>query len=234
MQEDIYLRAWEKDYKRRGCLWGSATKDLPELAPGSRVLEMGCGDGKTLSAMPNDWRVTAFDISPEALRLCRFSPGSQIAFLLADARRLPFRSESFDAVFAFHVTGHLLLSGREALAKEAARVLDRSGRLFFREFGADDLRAGKGAKVEPRTFRRGGGTLTHYFTESEVAGLFCMLEVRTAGTHRWRMRVRGRDLVRSLVEAVLVKSGGPGTGRRPAGSSKPPPHIGPARRGSIR
>jgi len=205
MQKNIHLTAWENDYKSRGRLWGSATKDLPELPPGSRVLELGCGDGKTLSAMPTDWRVAALDISPAALRLCHPSLDSRIAFLLADARSLPFRSESFDAVFAFHMTGHLPFSGREALATEAARVLRRGGRLFFREFGSDDMRAGKGEEVESRTFRRGGGILTHYFTESEVADLFCELEVCSVRTHCWKMRVEGKGLMRSLVEAVLVK-----------------------------
>lgn len=205
MQEDIYLKAWEKDYKSRGPLWGSATKDRPELALGSRVLELGCGNGKTLSSMPEDWRVTALDVSPAALRLFRPALGSIVTFLLADARRLPFRCESFDAIFAFHITGHLPFSGRKALAKEAARVLRPGGRLFFREFGADDMRSGKGEEVEQRTFRRGGGILTHYFTESEVAGLFCEFKVCSVRTHRWKMRVKGRDLMRSLVQAILVK-----------------------------
>jgi len=205
MQEDIHIKAWENDYKGRGRLWGSATKDLPELPAGSRILELGCGDGKTLAAMPKDWRMIALDVSPAALNLCRPALGSDIAFLLADACSLPFRSESFDAVFAFHVTGHLLLSGRKMLAREAARVLRGGGRLFFREFGSDDMRAGKGEEMEPRTFRRSGGILTHYFTKSEVTDLFCELATCTARTHRWMMRVKGRDLVRSQMEAVLVK-----------------------------
>jgi SAM-dependent methyltransferase len=102
------------------------------------------------------------------------------------------------------VTGHLLLQGRRALASEAERVLRPGGRLFFREFGCDDMRAGLGEEVEPFTFRR-GGIITHYFTESEVADLFCGLEVGSVDTHRWKMRVKGRDLVRSQVEVVLVK-----------------------------
>ncbi len=210
-------KAWNDDYRSRGRLWGSATKDLPELPAGARVLELGCGDGKTLSAMPKDWEVTALDVSPAALCLCRAALGPRIAtcsnttlvpnptLLLADACSLPFRSESFDAVFAFHVTGHLPLSGRQALAREAARVLRRGGRLFFRDFGAEDLRAGKGEEVEPRTFQRGGGIITHYFIESEVADLFCGLDISSFRMHHWRMRVKGQDLVRSMVEAILIK-----------------------------
>ncbi len=167
---------------------------------------MGCGNGKTLAALAGrTQRVIALDISPEALRLCRLS-GSKVDLILGDVRRLPFKKESFDALFAFHVTGHLLLEGRKAAAGEAARVLKSEGRLFFREFGAEDIRAGKGAEVERGTFRRGQGIITHYFTEPEVEVLFSDLERIFMRTRRWKLRVKGCDLMRSEVEAVFLKT----------------------------
>ncbi len=200
---DSHLSAWERDYRSRGRLWGGGIKDLPALPEGSRVLELGCGDGKTLAAMPGDWRITALDISSGALRLSR---RGDAALILADACRLPLQEESFDAVFAFHVTGHLLRPGREALAREAARVLRSGGSLFLREFGAEDMRAGQGDEVEQGTFRRGPGILTHYFTEREVEQLFSGLKPVVVGTHRWNLRIRGRDLLRSEIQAVFIKS----------------------------
>jgi ubiquinone/menaquinone biosynthesis C-methylase UbiE len=200
-----HLKAWDKDYASRGRLWGGAVIDLPLLAEGSSVLELGCGDGKTLSGMPGDWKIVALDISQKALQFSRrLLP--DVELVLADACRLPLQSASFDAVFAFHVTGHLLAEGRRALAREAARVLVRGGRLFFREFGTDDMRAGLGEEVESGTFRRGAGILTHYFTESEVEGIFCELELVSIDTHRWKLRIKGQDLQRSEVEAVFIKS----------------------------
>jgi ubiquinone/menaquinone biosynthesis C-methylase UbiE len=202
-----HLDAWDRDYRSRGRLWGGGAKNLPELPEGSRVLELGCGDGKTLAAMQGRfWDVTAIDISPEALRLSRSAIGAEVNLLLADARRLPFKGESFDAVFAFHVTGHVLQAGREQIAREVGRVLRHGGRHFFREFGAKDMRAGRGEEVEPGTFRRGGGVITHYFTEEEVANLFRDLEVQSLQTIRWKMRIKGEDFWRSEVEAVFLKS----------------------------
>lgn len=199
-----HLKAWDKDYASRGRLWGGAVMDLPYLPEGSAVLELGCGDGKTLSGMPGGWKITALDISRRALQFSRkLLP--DVELVLADASRLPLQSASFDAVFAFHVAGHLLAEERRALAREAARVLVCGGRLFFREFGTDDMRAGQGEEVEPGTFRRGPGILTHYFTESEVVGIFCELEPASIGTHRWKLRIKGRDLQRSEVEAIFVK-----------------------------
>ncbi|MGB5101175.1 MAG: class I SAM-dependent methyltransferase [Methanothrix sp.] len=202
---DSHLKAWDKDYASRGRLWGGGVKNLPVLPEGSSVLELGCGDGKTLSALPVDWKIVALDISQEALLLAR-RLRDDVNLVLADAGRLPLREKSFDAIFAFHVTGHLLATDRSALAREAARVLVPGGRLFFRDFCELDMRSGQGEEVEPGTFRRGSGILTHYFSESEVKELFCDLPITSIGTHCWNMRVKGEDLVRAEVEAVFIKS----------------------------
>jgi ubiquinone/menaquinone biosynthesis C-methylase UbiE len=200
-----HLKAWDKDYVRRGRLWGGAVIDLPALPAGSSVLELGCGDGKTLCALPGGWKIVALDVSPQALRLAR-RVRADAGLVLADASRLPLQENSFDVIFAFHVTGHLLDKGRRALACEAARALTPGGQLFFRDFCVQDMRAGQGEEVEPGTFRRGSGTLTHYFTEKEVEELFCGLRPVSIETHRWKLRVKGEDHLRAEVEAVFLKS----------------------------
>lgn len=179
-------------------------RGLPVLPAPSAVLELGCGNGKTLGCMPEIWQITALDMSPEALRLCRRN-GPKAELILADARALPFQDESFDAVFAFHVTGHLPGPGRRALAREAARVLVSGGRLLFREFGLGDMRAGQGEEVEPCTFRRGSGIITHYFAKAEVEELFLGMKLVSIGTHRWKLRIKGDDLMRCEVDAVFLK-----------------------------
>jgi ubiquinone/menaquinone biosynthesis C-methylase UbiE len=177
---------------------------VPHLPEGASILELGCGDGKTLAGMPGSWKIAALDISPQALQLTRkVLPDAKL--ILADARLLPFREESLDAVFAFHVTGHLCLQGRRALAREVARVLRAGGKLFFREFGTEDMRMGQGEKVEAGTFQRGEGIITHYFTEREAEELFCCLKAISVSTHRWNLRVKGVGLARAEVETVFLK-----------------------------
>lgn len=202
---NTHLKAWDKDYASRGRLWGGGVKNLPVLPEGSSVLELGCGDGKTLSALPGGGKIVALDVSLQALHLARRAR-ADAHLILADASRLPLQRESFESVFAFHVTGHLRAADRRALAREAARVLVPGGRLFFRDFAAEDMRAGQGEEVETGTFRRGSGILTHYFSESEVGKLFCGLRPVSIGTHCWKMRVKGEDLMRAEVEAVFLKS----------------------------
>jgi len=202
---DSHSKAWDRDYCSRGRLWGGGVRNVPHLPEGTAVLELGCGDGKTLSGMPGGWKIAALDISSQALQLTRRAlPDARL--ILADARLLPIQEESFDAVFAFHVTGHQLLQEREALAREVARVLVPGGKLFFREFGREDMRLGQGEEVEAGTFRRGEGIITHYFTEREVVELFSDLRAISVATHRWTLCVGGTDLARADGEAVFRKS----------------------------
>ncbi len=208
--------AWDSDYRRRGDLWGGAPPPLPDLPAGSTVLELGCGNGKTLAALVRQpWSVTAVDVSPHAIDRARARPGSAVArFVVADAAHLPFCGEVFDAVFLIHVVGHLLETGRRAVASGVLRVLRPGGMVFFRAFSVEDMRAGKGVEVEPQTFRRGSGIITHYFTEAEGMELFAPLEAVSAGTCRREMRVRGRDLPRAEIEAVFRRA----ASSNPAGS----------------
>ena len=203
---DPYQKAWEKDYRTRGRLWGGGLPFLPDLPLDSRVLELGCGNGKTLSAaLRYPWSIAALDISEEAVRLGRIAAQEKADLLVADACLLPFRDLAFDAVFAFHVVGHVLHADREKMAAEATRVLKHGGKFFFRDFGVEDMRAGMGEEVEPGTFRRGQGVTTHYFTEYEAEDLFSQMKAVNLFTHKWKVRVRGKDLLRAEVEAVFQK-----------------------------
>jgi SAM-dependent methyltransferase len=199
-----HLKAWERDYRARGRLWGGMAR-LPELAAGSRVLELGCGNGKTLSAVCGlGLEVVGADVSPNALLLCRLQ-APQAGLLLADACHLPFREGSFQAVLAFHVAGHLLQEERRLLARETERALSRGGRLILREFEAGDMRAGRRKAVEPGTFQRGQGTVTHYFSKEEIEDLFSGLEPSSIEINQWTMRVRGQVMLRRQLEAVFLK-----------------------------
>jgi len=54
--------AWDLGYRRGGRKYGGAPRDLPSLFEGTRVLEVGCGDGKSLLAMAGrGWDIVATD-----------------------------------------------------------------------------------------------------------------------------------------------------------------------------
>jgi len=195
--------AWENEYRRRGRLWGGAPQ-VPALPPDARILELGCGDGRTAALLARAGHaVTAIDFSSDAARLCRnrCKSSGRAEVLAADCRLLPFRDRSFDAIIAFHVTGHLPEDGRRLLAGGIARLLAPGGTLYFREFSRGDFRYGRGTQAERGTFVRNNGIATHYFDAGEVRDLFSCLLLRSLDEHRREMRIRGENYPRAEIVA---------------------------------
>jgi SAM-dependent methyltransferase len=125
---------------------------------------------------------------------------------MADGCSLPFRTAVFDAVFALHVLGHAEGPGRQRMASEIFRVLRNGGELFFRGFAVGDMRYGKGEEIEPGTFRRGNGIITHYFTEQETKELFSRFTPGPVGTGHWKMWIRGKELPRAEIAGRFRKN----------------------------
>jgi len=199
---------WEKEYSRKGRVWGGAVHFLPPLGTGLQVLELGCGSGKTYAALLGTGaEITGVDFSVSAVRLSRnltakFPKGEVI---VADARHLPFADVSFDVVIAFHIVGHLPAEGRLCCARDAVRVLRPGGTLYFSGFSTEDFRSGTGCETEPGTFRKKNGISTHYFTENEVVGLFGDLFCCSCDTRRWPLTVRGQQYPRAEIAAIFKK-----------------------------
>lgn len=199
---------WEEEYLSKGAVWGGAVHHLPLLPPASRVLELGCGNGKSLSAMiQRGWYVTAIDFSASAVTLSRMNTGrlQNGDLCVADARSLPFASGRFDAVFAIHILSHLKKNDRASAAAEAVRVLKTGGILYFSGFSVEDFRSGKGSAVEDGTVIRGSGICTHYFTEPETQLLFRNLKSEAIRTEHWSLRVRGQEHPRAEIQATFIR-----------------------------
>jgi SAM-dependent methyltransferase len=199
---------WNDDYERRGRLWGGSAGIFPGLLPSSRILELGCGDGKTAAALVQaGCSVTAMDFSSFATKLCRknCADPDRVRIVIADSRRTPFHDGSFDVIIASHITGHLSRSGRQCLASEVIRLLNSGGSFFFRDFSLQDFRYGHGEEIETGTFARKNGIATHYFTGDEVLTLFSGLAVQSIIEPYWEMRVRGRVLPRAEIVAEFRK-----------------------------
>ncbi len=78
--------------------------------PGKRLLDVGCGTGKSFMPMlPRGWEVTACDISPAMLKLAREKAGETVRLEVADMLDLPHFGE-FDLVWALDDAINYLLS----------------------------------------------------------------------------------------------------------------------------
>jgi ubiquinone/menaquinone biosynthesis C-methylase UbiE len=118
--------------------------DQLQLAPDSRVLELGCGPGSlwrpNLVRIPAGWQITLTDFSPGMLAEARANLASArpFAFEQADAQAIPFADRSFDAVIANHMLYHV--PDRAKAFAEIRRVLRPGGRFYAATNGENHLR----------------------------------------------------------------------------------------------
>jgi len=173
---------WQTDYQTRGPRWGGSSYLLPEIPEHALILETGCGNGKTLRSLGQN--AVGIDISPAAVQLA--GPSA----LVGDVRHLPFKDSVFDIIFCWHVLGHLFFKERKIAADEMLRVLKPEGVLYFKDFSRNDFRYGKGTEVEPSSFLRGDGIVTHYFEQKELVSLFGPSDISTVS---WDLRIKGVD-----------------------------------------
>lgn len=105
--------------------------DRAAVAPGHRVLEIGCGTGNLLVALEKrEPRVDAIGIDPDpaALRRARRKSG-RVRFEQAFAGELPLPDASVDRVLSAYMLHHLEQAEKERAMREVRRVLRPGGQL---------------------------------------------------------------------------------------------------------
>jgi SAM-dependent methyltransferase len=166
------LGAWDARYAAQAPYHGPApAPSFSSSLPGdARVLDLGCGAGKSLAALRAAgpaWHLVGLDASRPGLRRA-----PREVLVQGDASRLPLRPACVDAVRIDFLLGHLDPASRGAAAVEVERVLRPGGWLEVHEFARGDLRDGAGTPGrEAHTWTR-DGVPTHYFEPGELAALF--------------------------------------------------------------
>ncbi len=94
--------AWTAKLEAKALRWSPAA--------GRRLLDVGCGTGKSfLPMLERGWDVVGCDISPSMLQLARTKVGDSVALHVADVRQLPVFGV-FDLVWALNDTLNYLMS----------------------------------------------------------------------------------------------------------------------------
>lgn len=208
VSREDHRSAWERLYASHGLQYGGQG-EVPLLTrvlkPGAIVMDAGCGDGKTTEVLCKRYNVVGCDFSREALRSLRSQrPHLQSLELVeCELSRPSFDSERFDAVSCVHTLSHIREDGRPEVAAALSSLLKKGGYMFVEVFGCEDIRFGQGEEVEPRSFMRGNGILTHYFEVGEVPSLFstlaCIAEVRDSRHISFGAIAGKRDVIRTLM-----------------------------------
>ena len=104
-------------------------------AEGSRVLDVGCGNGtpalrvgETTGAVLTGITVSEDQIGRASLRAEKACLAGRLTFELADATAMPFAADSFDHAFALESVQHM---DRLAALREMARVVRPGGRIVL-------------------------------------------------------------------------------------------------------
>lgn len=132
---------------------------------GRRLLDVGCGTGKSfLPMLQRGWEVTACDISPSMLDLARAKVGPAAQLSVADMRQLPVFGE-FDLVWCLDDAVNYLLSTEELegalggmranLAPGGLLMFDVNCLRSYRTFFAEEQRVERGGR---RLIWRGQGS----------------------------------------------------------------------------
>jgi SAM-dependent methyltransferase len=133
---------------------------IEKLPAGARVLDLGAGPGSFRAPRP--------DLLVVRLDLERPQTSGDGQYVLADAARMPFATDSFDLVISNHSLEHFL--ELEATVREVGRILKPDGVLYV---AVPDT-----TTLTDRIYRwlgRGGGHVNPFRSTDEVAALVTRL-----------------------------------------------------------
>lgn len=139
-QVAVRRRTYDEDLGQASWLTAAEAKaffGLLGLGPGRTALELACGSGGVTCRMALETGATCVgvDLNPHGIEAARARAAEQglsssVSFERADAsRRLPFRDQSFDAVFCNDSINHF--PGRLEVLRDWHRVLRPGGRVLF-------------------------------------------------------------------------------------------------------
>jgi len=142
---------------------------LPELRPGMRLLDVGCGPGSITRGLAErlaPGQVIGLDLSREILAAARQDAAARglanLQYEEGSVYQLPFPDASFDVVFAHQVLQHLREPG--AALRELLRVVRSGGLVAVRDvdwgtasYWPADPWIDRFVEVHLKTFYRNGG-----------------------------------------------------------------------------
>jgi ubiquinone/menaquinone biosynthesis C-methylase UbiE len=172
----------------------AAAFQLAQITPGMVILDVGCGRGEILrhcaqlgaDAYGIDYAEVAVSLSQQVIEpLNGLTPG-RTGVCQADAKHLPFASESFDRVLMFDVVEHLHPWELHQAMLEVHRVLRPDGRFIIHT--APNVWYDRYAYPLVRAFRTLLGQGAHYPKDPRQFGVAINQHVHVNEQSLWSMR----------------------------------------------
>lgn len=156
------------------------------LAPGQRILDIGCGTGSLpvqIAQMLPGTQIRALDPDPKALARGKDKAaraGVDIDWNEGFGEALPFEDAVFDRVVSSFMFHHLALDMKQAMLREARRVLTSGGELHLIDFGGQhegkDSRFARLLHPHNHIVDNLGGRIGELFEEAGFKDVGCVSE----------------------------------------------------------
>ena len=126
--ESVYNTIATDFNKKRFSVWNCVKRFLDSLTPHTKLLEVGCGNGKNM-LYRSDIDTVGIDISDEQVSICK---SKALNVQKATMTSLPFDDNSFDNIICIAVYHHLETdTERKQSLQEMYRVLKTGGKVFL-------------------------------------------------------------------------------------------------------
>jgi len=170
---------------------------------GKKVLDIGCslGTGEFVLADAAE-SIIAIDANEKALEFARRSiDKTNVEFMKADARELPFEDESFDIVIAFQLIEHIPPGEVGAFLSEVSRVLKSEGLCLI----ATPNRKFRLLPFQKPTFKEHYQEFTARNLRRNLKPVFKETQIRAIRASGWLEEIEKRRTRQSPYEVYIKK-----------------------------
>lgn len=128
--------------KSRFRIWPGVKNFLDSLPPNSKVLDIGCGNGKNMNygAQSKDLQMYGVEYSQALTDIC-INQGLNV--VQGNALTLPFKNESFDAIIMIAVIHHIDPQLHNKVLNEIQRVLVPGGKCLITNWAVEQSNSAK-------------------------------------------------------------------------------------------
>lgn len=234
MNEKRLKEFWNKEYKDPGMFalsdevstdfvkfvrWAQKEYGLDVFRPDITVLDAGCGNGRNLLWLNDNFRVRGYgyDISDEAIKQAQDIAsnskwGNKLTFSVRSIGELiNLPDESVDVVLDMMASHFLKNTERERFFKEVSRILKPQGLLFFKSFYAErdshvkDLLANHASDEENAYIHPKLGVYEYVWTDKAIEETFgqdfILMHKEASGKHH----IKGKPAKRRSVVCYFEK-----------------------------